>query len=218
MKIALHSALPMKPDSASPEAKLKEVAALYEKEFMRQMVKSMRSTVGSGGLVKENQTEKLFTEELYNNYAEQMSDRGDQQLRKHIYQNLLQQFGARLGVKQEEQFKGIMPLPSSLQKNAKMQDYVIDSQTLMRKIDLSEKGPNSWELTLPFAGQVTSLHRGEDQEFSIIEIKHDHQIQSQFRFLGEPKVKVGDYLQSHKKIAELSQSAKSLIWEMKQGL
>lgn len=218
MKVSLRSTLPIKPEAGSPETKLKEVAELYEKEFMRQMVKAMRSTVGGGGLVKENQTEKLFTEELYNNYAEQMSERGDQTLRKHIYENLLQQFGAKLGINQENQIKGVMPLPESLQKMAKAQDYIIDHQTLMRKIDLSDNKSGEWQLTLPFSGQVTNLHRGAQQEFSILEITHSPNLQSQFRFLGESKVKLGDYLKADDLIANLNPAGHSLIWQIKQGL
>lgn len=218
MKIALNSPIPINADASKAEEKLKEVAALYEKEFMRQMVKSMRSTVGNGSLVKENQTEKMFTEELYNNYAEKMSDHGDQQLRKHIYQNLVQQFGARLGIKQDNNLKGVIPLPLALQKNVKTHDYLVDQNTLMRKIDLSGLKPADWELTMPFSGQVSGVYRGNDQEFSIIDIKHDQNIESQFRFLGESKVQVGDYLQSNQKIAELNQSARGFIWQLKQGL
>ena len=52
------------PQQQTPEQQLREVAELYEKNFMREMYKAMRGTVPENTLVKTNQAEKIFQEQL----------------------------------------------------------------------------------------------------------------------------------------------------------
>lgn len=71
---------------------LREVAALYEKEFTRQLLKAMRQTVPEGALIPKNQAEKIFEEELYNQYGDLLAEKGDGSLREMIYQNLVERY------------------------------------------------------------------------------------------------------------------------------
>ena len=52
------------PQQKSMDEKLKDVSALYEKHFLGEMMKAMRSTVKEGGIVQANQAEKIFREQL----------------------------------------------------------------------------------------------------------------------------------------------------------
>ncbi len=103
--------LPAPEPKVTPQEKLKEVAGLYEKEFARQLVKSMKSSVTPSGLVTQGQVEKYFTEELYNEYSDQMADQGGLGLKEKIYENLVEQMGDRLGITSHAKNpKGVFPL------------------------------------------------------------------------------------------------------------
>lgn len=56
------------------EKKLKESCKEFEAIFIKQMLKSMKSTVKKSGLIKENMGEKLFDDMLYDEYAKKMSN------------------------------------------------------------------------------------------------------------------------------------------------
>ena len=52
------------------EEKFREVAEMYEKHFIREMMKEMRSTVHESGFMKQNNAEKMFREQLDDDYAD----------------------------------------------------------------------------------------------------------------------------------------------------
>ena len=72
---------PMAPPTAENKAqemdkKLHGVADMYEQHFIREMMKQMRSTVSEGGFVKANNAEKIFQEQLDDQYADQWQKSG----------------------------------------------------------------------------------------------------------------------------------------------
>jgi Rod binding domain-containing protein len=70
------------------DKQLREVAALYEKELHRSMVRALKQTVPESGLINKNQAERIFEEQLFDQYAEMMADQGSGALRQVIYDNL----------------------------------------------------------------------------------------------------------------------------------
>src|SRR4051812_46117802 len=78
------------------EEKFREVAELYEKHFMREMVKAMRSTVPESGLIQANQAEKIFREQLDDNYVDKWSERGGVGFADVIYKQLMDRYGSVL--------------------------------------------------------------------------------------------------------------------------
>lgn len=71
---------------------LREVAALYEKEFHRHLLKAMRQSVLESGLLPKNQAEKIFEDELWNHYGDLMAENGSGSLREMIYKNLSERY------------------------------------------------------------------------------------------------------------------------------
>ena len=77
--IKVDKVLPMRPAAASLEdleKKTQDAAKMYEKLFLREMVKAMRQTVPDSGLVKKSQTEASFKEQLEGEYAESWGETG----------------------------------------------------------------------------------------------------------------------------------------------
>ena len=81
------------------EQKLRDVSQLYEKQFLREMVKAMRGTVTESEFMKANQAEKIFKEQLDQEYVEKWGDHGGIGLAKLIHEQLLDKLGPALGIK-----------------------------------------------------------------------------------------------------------------------
>jgi hypothetical protein len=84
--------------SKQVKKKIRSVAELYEKQFLRDMVKQMRSTVSFSDISKPSFAEGYFSEQLDQEYVEKWGDRGGIGLGDMIYQQLMSQYGSRMGV------------------------------------------------------------------------------------------------------------------------
>ena len=58
------------------DKKLRDVAKLYETQFLRQMHKAMKGTVQKSGFIKEGMAEKIFQEKLDHKHIDQWGDKG----------------------------------------------------------------------------------------------------------------------------------------------
>src|SRR5262245_11435394 len=68
------------------DKQLREASKLYETHFLNEMVKAMRSTVKrDGGLMQPNFAEKIFGEQLDNQYVEGWANKGGIGLADLIY-------------------------------------------------------------------------------------------------------------------------------------
>ncbi len=67
---------------------LRESCQEFEAIFIKEMLKSMKSTVKKSGLIKENMGEKLFDDMLYDEYAEKMSNTSDFGIADMMYRQL----------------------------------------------------------------------------------------------------------------------------------
>lgn len=102
------------PQSAA-EKKLRDVAKMYEGQFLREMVKAMRGTVTDSGFIKENQAEKIFREQLDQEYTDKWVDRGGLGFQDIIYNQLVEKYGPQLGIQKsniEDQQKKNLPKES----------------------------------------------------------------------------------------------------------
>lgn len=81
------------------ENKLREVAQLYENQFIREMMKQMRATVQESGFIKKNNAEKIFQDQLDGQYADQWVQAGGIGLTDMIHQQLMDKYGERLGLR-----------------------------------------------------------------------------------------------------------------------
>lgn len=74
------------------EKQMREAAGEYEKYFLNEMVKAMRSTVPEqDGLIKQNFAEKIYKENLDQEYVKNWSKAGGIGLADLIYEQLQQQ-------------------------------------------------------------------------------------------------------------------------------
>lgn len=84
-------------DKVSENQKVREVADQYEKFFIKEMMRHMKSTLGEeDGMIKKNNAEKIFTEQLDEQYSEQWNKRGGFGLSDIIYKNVTERYKDQL--------------------------------------------------------------------------------------------------------------------------
>lgn len=120
----------IKPDSGeetlanrTENQKVREVADLYEKFFIKELMRHMKSGLNEdGGLIKKNNAEKIFSEQLDEQYSEQWNARGGFGLSDMIYENVVERYGASVG--------------SEIKKNGLTQ---VQTEKLVKPDDLSHE-------------------------------------------------------------------------------
>lgn len=99
------------PQLKKAKKKIRDVAELYEKQFLRDMVKQMRATVPTNEMFKASFAEGYFREQLDQEYVEKWGDKGGIGLGDMIYNQLLDRYGDRLGVPRGNKVKPTGPFP-----------------------------------------------------------------------------------------------------------
>ena len=74
-------------NNINPE-NLKKVSDEYEKYFLKEMIKSMRSTVQESEFLKANHAEKIFQEQLDDQYSAEWNQKGGFGLSEMIFKQL----------------------------------------------------------------------------------------------------------------------------------
>lgn len=206
-----------RPEQKSAEEKLRDVADMYEKHFLREMMKSMRTTVSPSGLIKQNQAEKIFQEQLDDKNVDSWGDRGGIGLSNLIYNQLIEKFGERMGIKMPvAKPQGPLPLDEkssftarTFQHPGKRQSmsYRIDRRNTTGKVlqqDNSIKAP--WDGTL---GEIKTMADSQ----TMVKVEHDNGLKSQLVFTGEvSKLSTGQKLQAGDTLGFLAPDAKSMYW------
>lgn len=204
----------------SPEEqdqKLKDVAEMYEKQFLKEMVKAMRGTVQESGLIKVNQAEKIYREELDTENVGRWSKQGGLGLGQMIYQQLIDKYGVGLGIKGAIQKpKGPMALDEkSILHGRVLADSSATKKTTFQFSDL--ESPELYSLKSPWEGRLLGSKRLGAEE-NVLEILHDNGLKSQLVFRGQPLPGLqGRPLQAGETIGLLSPEARTLFWNVEPG-
>lgn len=204
----------MRPQQKSPDEKLRDVSEMYEKHFLREMMKAMRSTVHEGGFIQSNQAEKIFREQLDEHYVDKWGERGGIGLSNLIYNQLLDKFGVAMGIKAPVT-KPQGPLPLNEKSNIQAQPFQHPGkkQSVSYRMDFPEmqKGESS-DVKSPWDGVLLGKRTLADDQ-TMIEVGHDNGLKSQMVFKGSlSKLSTGQKLQAGETLGFLSPEAKSLYW------
>lgn len=221
----------MSPETAASkvEAKLRNVSNLYEKQFLREMMKAMRSTVHEGGFIKTNQAEKIFRDQLDDQYVDKWSDKGGIGLSDLIYNQLVEKFGPRLGLKAPVQ-KPSGPLP--LDSHSEFRSRAASAPTLNaagapskakgasglsttwqfdREL-VGDKKPEPSKVTAPWDGILLGGRRLDD-DHQLVELAHDNGLKSRLVYRGSAeRLNPGQPVQAGETLGVLSGEARSLFW------
>ncbi|WP_413569407.1 rod-binding protein [Bdellovibrio sp. HCB117] len=210
-----------RPVPKSPEQKLREVSDMYEKHFLREMTKAMRSTIQEGGFIQTSHAEKIFREQLDDHYVEKWGERGGVGLSDMIYTQLVEKFGVMMGIKtQVSKPQGPLPLDTK-SFAARPFQHPGKKQSVSYRID-NTQGPQGADkapeaVKAPWDGVLLGKKTLADDQ-TMIEIEHDNGLKSQMVFKGGvSKVSTGEKLQAGDTLGFLSPEAKSLYWTVEKG-
>lgn len=203
--------------SQVPDTKLREVSELYEKQFLREMVKAMRSTVDPGGLTEPSMAENIFKEKLDHEYVEKWGSTGGIGLADVIFNQLKDRFSGGpsmyppagpVPLEKGTIFKvdetkplGIPVVPSKDQDKGKDLTYQI-------KVDQSR------EVKSPWNGRVAQSFSGPDER-QTVKLEHDNGLVSTLVFSGKSEaLKSGDLVGAGQKLGQVSPDHGSLTWQL----
>jgi flagellar protein FlgJ len=215
MPVQPQSSGPTQKTSGNPEldAKFREVSQMYEKQFLREMMKSMRSTVQDGGLVKVNQGEQIFREKLDDEYVEKWGDKGGIGLSDMIYEQLLFHYGPKVPIQ-----KPAGPVQMGEKSNFTLNRGIKPTSTEPNQtFEFARKlaGTASPEkIVAPWSGLLKKkLDLGPNETF--LEMWHDNGMKSRFVLKGtaEP-LRVGQNLQEGEGLGYLSPETKNFFWNV----
>jgi len=201
-----------KPTSANTDEKLREVADLYEKYFIKEMMKNMKSTVVESGLIKKNNAEKIFEDQLDDQYSSEWNKRGGFGISDMIYDQLKTKLGDQLGVQQLQPPQG----PTDLQQ--KIQLNPLDSSSYKIQFE-DEKAAQS--VHSPWAGTLLHKNRIDGDNLSY-RIKHDNGLESLIMIQGGATEETrhlspGDVLSAGQTLGK-AQPGRPMIWTVKKSV
>ncbi len=205
------------PEPKAPEQQLKDVSAMYEKHFLREMMKAMRSTVNESGFIKTNHAEKIFREQLDSEYVDKWSDRGGIGLGDMIYTQLVEKFGAQLGIKALVN-KPVGPLAVTERSNytgpVRPQEK---GDRLQYNFDVTKRSSENAEerkVIMPWSGTLAKKTALGPEE-NLYEFEHDNGLKSRLYFKGVSNLSTGSTVQAGETVGLLGDEAKNLVWDVK---
>lgn len=214
MKIDRYRDLRPKITAEDQDKKLQDVSRMYEKQFLREIVKSMRGTTTGKGLVPESYGEKIFKDQLDHEYVEKWGDNGGIGLSKLIYDQMLEKYGAQLGLRvPNAPIRG----PVSLQKTDRGLAFKVEppksfaiepttAQIERQKIEAERS------VVSPWYGKVVR-QQSFDADNTLLEILHDKGMVSQFVFRGKSAPDLlGKEVTEGEKLGLMSPDATTLYW------
>jgi len=214
---------PVRPPPQKPvDEKLRDASAMYEKHFLGEMMKAMRSTVHESGFLQTNQAEKIFREQLDQEYVDKWGAQGGIGLGELIYKQMVEKYGVQLGLKQPVQKpQGPLPLTEkdfsakTFHQNKKTEN--ISFRFDKRINPAAEANSKGTEVSNPWDGVLMdkkTLLTGE----TLLEVDHDNGLKSQLVFKGlSNAVKPGQKIQAGETLGLLSPEAKTFFWHTQTG-
>ena len=202
--------------------KLREVADMYEKHFIKEMMKQMKSGVSEGsGMFKKNNAEKIFQEQLDDEYSTQWNKQGSFGMSDMIYDQLMDRYGSQFGLKKDlEKPSGPIELD---QKKHDIKDLKSGDEFSI-KIEAKDPAGASNEnhaVKNPWAGTLHSKEMIND-DHTLYKIKHDNGLESLITIQGGASEKTrflssGDYLQAGDELG-LAKETSPLFWTVRSNL
>lgn len=212
------------PEQKGPEQKIREVSAMYEKHFLGEMMKAMRSTVHEGGFVQSNQAEKIFKEQLDQEYVDKWGAKGGIGLADLIYNQMVDKYGVQMGIRNPvEKPHGPLPLKEKDLFTAKsfQQTSSPKSPSISFRFDKNVLGVNDGNKPIPVTNPWDGILLGKKSlgnEEMLMDINHDNGLRSQMVYKGVPAgIKIGDKIQTGETLGVLSPEAKSFFWHTQTG-
>jgi peptidoglycan hydrolase FlgJ len=180
------------------DARLKDAARMYESHFLNEMVKAMRSTVkNEDGYVKPNFAEKIFSEQLDQQYVEGWSKKGGVGLADMIYTQIREKYfggGTSGGVGPgpgSGPGKPMLPIAPKREMHGLGSPDSVQMKTLPStsnsklgyRFEVQDPSRAAFEVQAPLPGKIAKLER-LDQGWNTLHLDHGQGLISELTFPG----------------------------------
>lgn len=196
-----------------------DVAKLYEKQFLREMVKAMRSTVSFGELTKPSMAENIYRDQLDNEYVENWGDQGGIGLSNLIYDQIMEKFfgGSQKGI----QPRG--PIPLTDRDTIRVVPLKASSegglgQQLPLQVELTDQKTSApVHIQAPWDGQLMAVTREGGK--AAVSLLHEGGIKSTFVFEGVlsgalGNLRPGQRVSRGQSVGVLNPEANKFLWNV----
>lgn len=193
--------------------KLRGAAELYEKQFLREMVKAMRRSVDHSAMTKPGMAEGIYREQLDDQHVEHWVERGGTGFADIVYNEIVDKYFPQLRdqpprqglrpVDLTDRFQGVsaMPAPGQPDKNQFL-------------VQLGPEMSGESMLKVPWRAELTKAFQLPSGE-QVVQMKHPEGLSSTFVFKGPtPSGQVGQEFEAGEGFARLSPEARSLTWQL----
>lgn len=208
------SVAPSHSDRESQEQKLREAAEMYERHFLNEMVKAMRKTVPEGeGVLPGTFAEKIYRDQLDQQYVESWSQVGGVGLGQLIFDQLKEKFGG--GPIPLNAPRG--PLPTAPTKEGALPIEMRKSLSPNGALNLQFKGLPTLNggkiaVTSPWSGELREAFSTDEGRVKV-KIQHVDGLESILNYQGAVSTwKSGEKVAAGQEVGWIDPAAAQLTW------
>ena len=169
-------------DAEALEKRVDEAARMYEKQFLGEMMKAMRSATSVGEAQKPSMAEGLYREELDDQYVDAWGESGGLGFHKVIHDQIMQMLGAS----PEAEPKPSGPIP--LTDRDVLRAVPLGKRALRVDVASAAAGAPASKVAAPANGEVVASSR--EGAMASIELAHRGGARSTISFEGAPAAKL----------------------------
>ena len=190
------------------DPKVLEAARMYEQAFLKQMVGAMRQAVPKSDLVKESMGERIYKDQMYDNYVEQWSNVGGVGLGDLIYDQIIERFGP-----QQKQIRPQGPLPANDNRTYQIENDSSQTGAMLMKFKPQKNfGEGSMQITSPWEGELIGSNNLESGEKALF-IKHPNDMKSTFIFKGSLNLSKNNFSPGES-LGVVSPETNEFLWKL----
>lgn len=199
---------------AQKDPRVYDASKMYEKYFLGEMVKAMRATVSEGGLMKSSMTDKIFKDQLDDQYVDKWTEKGGVGLADMIYEELMTK--VLNATRPAERPSGPIALSDRDVSRVQKMQTAMSNQTAMRvELKPTEVGAGPGQIKAPWDSKVLTTTKVDGKTTVLLE--HDGGVRSALIFDGVPtQLKPGQTLKKGDALGVLNPEVKSFFWNVSQ--
>lgn len=211
---------PKAPSPKDLDAQIQDASKMYEKHFLTEMVKAMRTTVTPTD--QPSMGEKIYADQLDQQYVDKWSEKGGIGLSNIIYEQVKERFFP-------DKAAGMRPMGPLPVNKGGIQIKVDETKPMGIPI-LNSKGEvkpdlsyrmqiekdGSRDVTAPWGGEIVQMFQHDDRQ--VLKVAHDQGLVSTINYVGTAvALNKGDVIEAGQKLGKLSPDSSELTWQIAQA-
>ena len=204
------------PGASPRNEKIDEVAKMYEKQFLREMVKAMRGTVSDSGLVPQSMGEKIYRSQMDEEYVEQWGNSGGVGMSDMIYTQIMDRYFKKPDAAKALGSQGPLKITNRDIARALRLEGGRPQQTSV-KVEVKnsgEIGQGAAQVQVPWDATLVTKTKLPDGKNAVV-LDHGSGLRSTFIFEGvSTALEPGAKLQRGTSVGVLSPDMNSFLWNM----